>query len=183
MNYIIVSDIFGKTSYLTQFAQALNGEFIIVDPYDAQLQPVIDEELQYQQFISQCGHDGYFQKLNKVLDNIKTDTTIIGFSAGGAAAWRSQACTKNRYIKKLVAFYPNQIRYNLNLPATIPCELIFPYQEAHFDVSVIITSLQTKANVSCFQCDYGHGFMNPLSNNFDNQGYLYFSKRLFSDDL
>lgn len=182
MEYIIVSDIFGKTAHLSHFARQFTAKSIIVDPYNGHLQPVIDEQLQYDLFISECGHDNYFNKLNTILSRVTKATTLIGFSAGGAAAWRSQAAVKNPQIKKLVAFYPNQIRHHLDLVANVTCEFIFAKQEAHFDVGPIAASLEQQAKVKCQLVDYGHGFMNPLSKCFDSFGYQQYSHYLLTEN-
>ncbi|MBE0378816.1 dienelactone hydrolase family protein [Pseudoalteromonas prydzensis] len=181
MQYIIVSDIFGRTAHLTHFARQLHGTSIVVDPYQGQLQAVKDEQQQYYAFMAKCGHDHYLKKLNIILSRVAKPTTLIGFSAGGAAAWRSQAAVKNPHIKKLVAFYPSQVRHHLDVVATMECEFIFAKQEAHFDVLAIATSLAQQANVTCQLVDHGHGFMNPLSNCFDSVAYQQYSEYLIAE--
>lgn len=182
MQYIIVSDIFGRTAHLTHFARQLHGTSIVVDPYQGQLQAVKDEQQQYNAFLAKCGHDHYLKKLSIILSRVAKPTTLIGFSAGGAAAWRSQAAVKNPHIKKLVAFYPNQIRHHLDLVANVTCEFIFAKQEAHFDVRAIAASLEQQAKVTCQLVDYGHGFMNPLSKCFDSFGYQQYSNYLLTEN-
>ncbi|CAM4338002.1 dienelactone hydrolase family protein [Pseudoalteromonas ostreae] len=182
MKYIIVSDIFGKTAHLSNFAKQFTAKSIIVDPYDGQLQSVSDEQSQYDFFITACGHDNYFNKLNIILSRVAEPTTLIGFSAGGTAAWRSQAIVKNSQIKKLVAFYPNQVRHYLDLPANVACEFIFAKQEAHFDIHPVIACLEQQIKVQCQQVDYGHGFMNPLSKCFDSFGYQQYSQYLSTEN-
>ena len=181
MQYIIVSDIFGRTAHLAQFAQQLHGTSMVVDPFQGQLQAVIAEQQQYDIFMAKCGHDHYLKKLNIILSRVAQPTTLIGFSAGGAAAWRSQAVVKNPNIKKLVAFYPNQVRYHLDLVANVQCEFIFAKQEAHFDVLSIAANLELQAKVTCQLVDYGHGFMNPLAKCFDSVGYQQYSKYLVAE--
>lgn len=182
MEYIIVSDIFGKTAHLSHFARQFNAKSIIVNPYDGQLQPVIDEQLQYDLFITECGHDNYFNKLNTILSRVTKPTTVIGFSAGGAAAWRSQATVKNSQIKRLVAFYPNQVRHYLDLSASVACEFIFAKQEVHFDILPVLACLEQQIKVQCQRADYGHGFMNPLSKGFDSFGYQQYSQYLLTEN-
>ncbi|MFY8327543.1 dienelactone hydrolase family protein [Pseudoalteromonas sp. ZZD1] len=180
MKYIFVSDIFGKTAPLSHFARQFNAEHQIIDPYNGQLQAVVDEPLQYAHFVDKCDHDGYFQKLNSILTKVSESTTVIGFSAGGAAAWRSVAKVKNPHIKKLIAFYPSQIRHHLDVAAPIPCEIIFPRQEPHFDVYTVMEKVSTQHKITCKVSDYQHGFMNPLSAGFNSAGYQYFSQYLLA---
>lgn len=180
MRYIFVSDIFGKTAHLSHFASQFNAEHQIIDPYNGQLQAVVDESSQYTRFIEKCDHDGYLKKLNSTFNKVTQATTVIGFSAGGAAAWRSIAEINNPQIKKLIAFYPSQIRHHLDIKAPVPYEVIFPKQEPHFDVNKVIESVSEQHQISCQVSDYEHGFMNPLSTGFNSAGYQYFSQYLMS---
>jgi len=170
MKYIFVSDIFGKTAHLSHFAKQFNTDHLIVDPYNGELQAVTDDEQQYAHFMSKCNHNGYANKLNSIFENIATATTVIAFSAGGAAAWRSIAHVNNPHIKKLIAFYPNQVRHYLDVISPIPCELIFT-NEQHFDIHHVIKGLSAQKQIMCTVTDYKHGFMNPLSTGFNSAGY------------
>ncbi len=180
MKYIFVTDIFGMTAHLSHFARQFNAQYQIIDPYNGQLQTVVDEPLQYTRFMEECDHDGYFKKLNNALAKVDSATTVIGFSAGGAAAWRSVAEIKNPHIKKLIAFYPSQIRHHLNVNAPIPCEIIFPKNEPHFDVYTVMQKVSDQHQIRCQVSDYQHGFMNPLSAGFNSTGYQHFSQYLLA---
>lgn len=178
MNFLIVTDIFGKTPHLAHLARQLGPTVQFVDPFNNHLQSPVNEQLQYARFIQACGHDNYFEKVMFAFNRLSTPTTVIAFSAGGTAAWRSQARTKHNNIKRLVAFYPSQVRHYLSVDAKLPCEFIFPTKEAHFELPPIIAALQAKPNVECSQTEYQHGFMNPLSDGFDNQGFQKYSRQL-----
>ena len=102
-------------------------------------------------------------------------TTCIAFSAGASAAWRAQLLTGNTHLKKLIGFYPSQIRNYLALDAKVPCEFIFPASESHFNVDEVIKALSTKADVKCYKTNFLHGFMNEYSTNFNAQGLVEYS--------
>ena len=180
MNYLIVSDIFGLSTALVQLSNEVSANVSIVDPYNSKFQAIENEQDNYNNFIEQCGHDKYTAKLHKCFNELKVPTTCIAFSAGASAAWRAQLLTGNTHLKKLIGFYPSQIRNYLALGENVPCEFIFPKREVHFNVDEIISRLSDKASVECNKVDYLHGFMNRHSPNFDEQGYRDFCSYLKS---
>ena len=183
MHYIIVSDIYGKTPALHDFCKTLNTQFTLVEPYSGKEQAIVSEELNYKNFIKACGHNVYTAMLHKQFDRLTEPTICIAFSAGASAAWRAQLLTSNPHLKKVVGFYPSQIRNYLDLDASVPCEFIFPYHEVHFDVTAVINELNKKQNVICKPTDYCHGFMNKRSLNYNEQAYQYFCNYLTSNDF
>ena len=174
MNYLILSDIFGTTSALIDLAEQLNTQFCIVDPYNGEPQLIEREKEHYNSFKQQCGHDKYFEIVKEYFKTLSEPTTCLAFSAGASAAWRAQSITENPYLEKLVGFYPSQIRNNLAINAKINCEFIFPKHESHFDVTHVIQNLSLKRNVKCKMAQFDHGFMNKLSDNFNESAYAYF---------
>ncbi|AXV65018.1 MULTISPECIES: dienelactone hydrolase family protein [Pseudoalteromonas] len=180
MNYLLVSDIFGNTAHLSQLAQQLSGKVSLCEPYLGEIQTPVSEHVQYQHFLNQCGHDTYLERVYIKMAAVKRPTTIIAFSAGASAVWRAQAELQNPYIKKIIAFYPSQVRNHLDLSATVPCQFIFAHSEAHFDIAPVVATLRDKPNVSCEVSQYAHGFMNPLSDNFDHAGYQAYIEQLFT---
>ncbi|MDQ2043765.1 hypothetical protein NRL14_08500 [Pseudoalteromonas sp. 20-92] len=178
MNYLIASDIFGLTPAFTQFTEGFDTKVTVIDPYDNELQPIDSEEYNYNKFIQKCGHDKYTDKLQKCFAHLQAPTTCIAFSAGASAAWRAQLLTGNTHLKKLIGFYPSQIRNYLALDANVPCEFIFPKHEVHFNVDEVIAILNNKSAVKCNKTNYLHGFMNEHSVNYNEQAYNYFSHYL-----
>jgi hypothetical protein len=178
MNYLLVTDIFGKTAHLTQLAQQLRGKTCLCDPYSGQIQLPINEQFQYQHFLTHCGHDGYLEKVHLKMSSLREPTTIIAFSAGATAVWRAQAELKNTAIKRVIAFYPSQVRNHLELEASIPFRFIFPKKETHFELAPVVSALKAKAGVQCDITQHDHGFMNPLSDNFNQRAFQYFTKQL-----
>ncbi len=182
-SYLLVSDIFGKTAHLGLFAQQLCGNVDLFDPYKGELQPAMSEQFQYQRFLTYCGHDNYFENVHVKLAAIRQPTTVVAFSAGATAVWRAQAELRNDQIKNVIGFYPSQIRHHLELEASVPCRFIFPRSEVHFDIAPVIKALKSKANVDCEVTNFAHGFMNPLSDNFNQLGYQQFTKQLTKEKL
>lgn len=178
MDYLLIADIYGKTPHLASFARELPGKTMICDPYHGQLQAVNHEPLQYSIFMAECGHEVYQAKVEQLFSLISEPTVVIAFSAGASAAWRAQSVIFNNNIKRIIAFYPSQVRYSLELDARVPCEFIFPHSELHFDIQPIIRVLKKKALVNCIETQYGHGFMNPLSTQFDMTAYHYFTRQI-----
>ena len=175
MNYLIVSDIYGLTPALSKLSQAISSNLVIVDPYNNKIQAIESEQDSYNNFIQQCGHDKYTDKLLECFESLKVPTTCIAFSAGASAAWRAQLLTGNTHLKRLIGFYPSQIRNYLALDANVPCEFIFPESESHFNVDEVIKALSTKAGVKCYKTNFLHGFMNEYSTNFNAQGLVEYS--------
>ncbi|MDO6635582.1 hypothetical protein Q4540_07050 [Pseudoalteromonas carrageenovora] len=171
MNYIIVSDIFGLTPALTKLSDAIMAKTVIIEPYDGKSQPYDTEQHYYDKFIKNSSHDNYAAKVKNVFDELDSPTVCIAFSAGASAAWRAQLLTGNPHLKKLIGFYPSQIRNNLDVNATIPCEFIFPQNEPHFNVDDIINSLALKVGVKCSKTTFLHGFMNQYSVNFNTTAF------------
>ncbi|MBD1582756.1 hypothetical protein [Pseudoalteromonas sp. S16_S37] len=172
---LIVSDIYGHTANLDTFANELSGEVVICSPYMSK-QPARqkDESLVYEQFVNTIGHDGYMAKVEKSIASHKPDL-IIGFSAGAVAAWRALAHLKSNAPKKLIGFYPGQIRNYLHIHPNCPVDLYFPHQESHFELTPVIQTLKKTSWVSCTRTRYSHGFMNALSNHFNKYAYLHYT--------
>ncbi|KPZ58573.1 dienelactone hydrolase family protein [Pseudoalteromonas sp. P1-7a] len=171
MNYIIVSDIYGLTAPFKRLLDNIQVTSVAIDPYNGQLQLIDSEKYYYNKFINDCGHDNYAAKLLNVFNNLKEPATCIGFSAGASAAWRAQLLTGNPHLKKLIGFYPSQIRNHLDISAKVPCTFIFPHTEKHFNVDEVISALASKNQVTCNKTPFLHGFMNAYSANYDGNAY------------
>lgn len=186
MTILIVSDIFGQQHDLDDFACSLkcNEPIIFIDPYQGRYHHFTNEEHAYQTFLQHCGHDDYANIICDILNNITNNNTaimIIAFSAGASATWRALArlsLNKQANIKYFVGFYPSQIRHHLNLTVNYPTRLFFPQQEMLFSVDSVINVLKKKPSIRCIKTVYLHGFMNPLSINFNLQAKLLYIQEL-----
>ncbi len=173
MKRIIVSDIFGKTPALIALAELLNADMII-EPYHNNNKVFDDESQAYQYFSENIGLDSYAAQLANKIANVKEDVVLIGFSVGAAAIWQLSDIIANNIasnVKAAFCFYGGQIRHSTEISLQFDVTLIFPESEPHFNVSALIQLVSNKKHVNIKQVDYLHGFMNALSNNFNQRGY------------
>ncbi len=178
MQLLVISDIFGLTPVLETLARSLHPGAEILDPYLGRKYAFDGEEDAYQAFLAECGHDTYAERVRGCLSQLREPTRVIAFSAGAVAAWRALAELSTVKVTELVGFYPGQIRDYLMFDASVPTRLIFPNQEAHFDVEPVIRALSEKQRVVCEHSAYSHGFMNALSRHFSIAGYGEFIQKL-----
>jgi hypothetical protein len=172
---LIVSDIFGHTPNLDKFSHELGNNVIICSPYDCkQNLSMLSEKQIYDKYMAVIGHDGYADKVKKILIEAQPDL-IVAFSAGAVAAWRALAATPLKRVQKMIGFYPSQIRNYTSLRPQCHVDLYFPYKEAHFDILSVISKLKTAPGVHCFRTRYSHGFMNELSHNFNKNAYSHYT--------
>ncbi|MBA6351201.1 hypothetical protein [Colwellia sp. BRX9-1] len=170
MNIVIVSDVFGMTPALIKLKDKL-GVTTIVDPYNGKSMDFKNEAEAYSYFMAEVGLDRYISIVLEALVSLDGKTTLIGFSIGASAIWRISQTNENNFIKQAFCFYSSQIRNFTQIDPYFKINLIFPKNEAHFDVIELIKKLEVKANVKITQVEYLHGFMNYHSNNFNNTGY------------
>ncbi|WP_448566134.1 hypothetical protein [Thalassotalea ganghwensis] len=177
MKHLIISDIFGLTKPLLSFAQQLDNAEVI-DPYNGLATGFKSESEAYHYFIEHCGHDQYLHRVNECFRTAKKPESVIGFSAGATALWRYIAQPDAPTFKQVTGFYSGQIRHYLSLAPRQPIKLIFPVKEQHFDVNEVITQLAKNRQITIEQCDFHHGFMNPCSAHFNQQGYAHYLQQL-----
>lgn len=172
---IIVSDIFGRTPALERFAcdiaKKADDQAVIVAPYESLSPEFKDEREAYRYFTSNVGLDAYTDRLLCKIKSCKGKVRLIGFSAGASAIWRISAGEEANKISSAVLFYSSQIRHYPDIEPQFPVRLIFPQAEEHFDVNELMEVLVKKRNVKAEQTPFFHGFMNPLSKNFNQTAY------------
>ena len=188
MNIVFVADIFGLTDEFKDLCQqvtaslekllAVKCQLHMIGPYQQQPSLFTSESAAYQYFIENITLAGYVKSLKEQLTEITGNKILVGFSIGGSAIW--QLCANTRFKENLAAicFYSGQIRHMTKLTPNIPTRLIFPATESHFSITELRTALADKSSVTIEQTQYLHGFMNPLSSNFNQQAYQYYIKRL-----
>lgn len=194
MNIIFVADIFGLTDEFKDFSQQVAAnvaqlrqaeqplkeecQLHLIGPYLAQPQSFASEADAYQYFIENVTLEDYVKRLQQKLSAISGNKLLVGFSMGGSAIW--QLYSQNSVAQSLAAicFYSSQIRHMTQLTPNIPTRLILPAIEQHFSVIELSAVLQEKLAVVIEQSEYFHGFMNPLSTNYDQHAYQYYTKRL-----
>lgn len=181
-NILIVTDIFGYTNTietLKQRFESASETVTIIDPYDAKPMNFHDETEAYEAFNQRCGLENYAKACIEALDALSDENIIlIGFSMGASALWKALDGQKDKNIKAFYGFYASQIRHALEAKLYVPCTLIFPKYEKHFDIDKVITELVKHETVTCFKTAYLHGFMNPYSRHYDEVGFAQYSKMI-----
>nr|WP_321513780.1 dienelactone hydrolase family protein [uncultured Pseudodesulfovibrio sp.] len=174
MQIILVTEIWGRTAHVDLMAEAFDRAshaVTVIDPYDGHDRKFGNEQEAYAAFITQCGHDEYARRVCHAVSEAQEPVYLIGFSAGAGAVWQAVCQEQAHTIPGALCFYGSSIRTMLDAVPTVPVELIFPDHESHFDVQCVVQSLQGKPMTKCHVVPYGHGFMNPLSENYDGEGY------------
>ncbi len=175
---VIASDIFGCTPELIECANQLaHSNYHLVSPYSPG-QYFDDESHGYDAFIQQGGIDGYIQKLTHAIAAISKPVDLLGFSAGGAAAFYVCATEIAHSVRKSWCFYPGQVRHYTHMIPQVSCRITFASNEAHFDVSEVMTALGEKPNLNLATCEFSHGFMNRRSMGFDEMGYQDYLRKI-----
>lgn len=185
-NLLICSDIFGVSDDLVNFTDqiaASENNSLILDPYDGCPQSFVDESSAYAAFIEAGGIDAYVRCINDAISELNRNSMIVGFSAGGAAAWRSLSLNPSAQVAQLIAFYPGQIRHYLDDCPPCPSRIIMPNSEPHFDVRRVEKILSAMSAVKTDTTPFMHGFMNPLSKGYSEEAYQYYLKKLKSGSV
>lgn len=177
---VVLSDIFGLCDGLERLLADLSQAdtvFDVIDPYRKIRQQFADEVQAYAAYSAKCGHDAYAAIAAQALqNNVQPIDLAIGFSAGATALWRALAISNSTAVKQAVLFYPGQIHQHLAVKPPIPTQVIFGYSEPHFDVASVCAQLQSKQGVSAQYTHFKHGFMNPASSAFNQQGYQQYAR-------
>lgn len=179
VNIILVADIYGKTVELEEIANILSIEgdqIIIIDPYRGYSQNFLSESSAYRYFMENVELQSYGERVLKAVVHTQGRTLLIGFSMGASAIWSISDKLGSRLDLEAICFYGSQIRDYASIYPLIKIELIFPEHESHFSVTKLITQLSGLGNkrVTCQTTPYSHGFMNRLSDKFNQRAYEYF---------
>jgi dienelactone hydrolase len=172
MRIVLATEIHGRSAHVETLAARLSahGRVEIVDPYEGKPQAFAGEAEAYAAFLAGGGHAAYAEHLAGALKKSGPDTFLLGFSAGAGAAWLAAADPALPRPLGLIGFYGSRIREAPELTPRCPAVLVWPVREEHFDVDALAARLARTPGVTCLRTPYGHGFMNPLSLNFDAEG-------------
>jgi len=175
INTVVITDIFGRSPALEKLCSSLEGDssnkIKIIDPYAGQYITFTDEKQAYQHFIESGGIDGFAKKILKEVTIKKLPKKIIAFSVGASALWSISENSQLNHIKQAIGFYGSQIRRYQAINPIFPFQLYFPDRESHFNVDELQKNITQKEKVTTIKTSYLHGFMNELSDNFDNKAY------------
>ena len=180
MLLLIATDIFGIGPHIDDMIHRVlppNVNCMVIDPYGAQEQNFSSEQDAYEIFTEEGGIDLYCENLTRALEELNPDF-VIGFSAGGAALYKSLSLLSDSSVQGLLAFYPSQIRHFDDFTPSVPTSIIFPEKEPHFDVQVLGENLGQISNVQCEYAKFAHGFMNPYSDNYSEEAEELYIERI-----
>ena len=181
MKLLIITDIFGRTKALDDFANYFDEKPIsieIVDPYNGEYRNFDTEAHAYKSFQKEIGLDNYTNLLRQKVKNVNSKRVVLlGFSVGASAIWAaSQHIDIEEKLYKGICFYSSQIRNYLDTNPNFEIELYFAESEPSYEVGEVATNLAKKKRVECFSTNYMHGFMNKLSKNFNEKGFYKYQK-------
>lgn len=172
MYVLLATEIYGRNAHVAALASRLSavGEVAVVDPYDGKPQTFADEAAAYATFLARGGHVAYAERLAGALRTTGPDAFLVGFSAGASAAWLAAANPELPRPRGLIGFYGARIREAAGRVPRCPAVLVWPAREDHCDVDALAAKLARTPDVTCLRAPHGHGFMNPLSPQFDADG-------------
>ncbi len=183
MNKVIVTDIFGRTREIDALARAVGSVTTIIDPYDGKNLTFAAESTAHECFMTHVGIPAYGRLVATRLAEIQKIDLIIGFSVGAAAVWGISSTIPAQKIDRAVCFYGAQIRHATEVVPGFPMVHILPEKEPGFDIDGLAETLSRKPAVTIHKTGFLHGFMNPLSPNFNQAGYDDWLDRLRRDQL
>ncbi|WP_338668930.1 dienelactone hydrolase family protein [Pseudodesulfovibrio methanolicus] len=169
MEIILATEIWGRTPHIDALAGRLRphaDRVTVADPFDGRDPHFATEEQAYAAYLDHGGLEPYARRVTDLVREAARPVLLIGFSAGAGAAWAA-ACTPGVPLRRACCFYGSAIRTMADRAPLAPVDLIFPDREPHFDVDALAAALRAKPLVTCRRADAGHGFMNPLSENYD----------------
>ncbi|RLC02800.1 MAG: hypothetical protein DRH34_06765 [Deltaproteobacteria bacterium] len=181
MDLFLVADIFGRTPALETICEKLSqmvSDVQIIDPYNGVNLEFKTEAHAYDYFMTRVGLEKYQSILTDRIDPSGPNIVLIGFSVGASAIWGISPQLSLKHVKKAFCFYGSQIRHQTGVFPVFDVELIFPEQEPHFNVDILISRLHKKNRVTCTRTDGLHGFMNELSLHFNPACYADFIEYL-----
>jgi len=181
MKLLVVTDIFGRTQAVIDFASELSEtyeEIEIIEPYDGENHQFENEDEAYRKFNEVCGIRTFSTKLEAILEKQINPVEVIGFSVGATCTWEMTSRKVSQKIRKAMCFYGSKIREKTEISPRCQTTLIFPKFEAGFDLEETIKKIESKENVEIIRTNFLHGFMNKCSINYSESAYDKYLKLL-----
>lgn len=158
---VIIPEIYGINQYILDWTK-----FFKEQGYDTFCVNLSQEQLVYQYSQSNEAYQAFvknnsFERYREIaidIDELRkyyNKIIVFGSSVGATIAWRLSA---SPYCDGMIGFYGSRIRDYLDVNPVCPCLLIFPEQEASFEVKSIIPRLEQKDKVDTLVLPGCHGF-------------------------
>jgi len=129
------------------------------------------EEVAYLHFIEDIGFESAFQKVKKLIVQVRAQYKyifLVGFSIGATIAW---LCSNESNISDgVIGYYGSRIRDYIDVTPKCPVLLLFPTEEKSLNVEELISSLE-RMNVDIHILNGKHGFSDPFNKNYCEQSY------------
>lgn len=175
MDLILVTDIFGNTPHVADMAEELFPVYAniqVVDPYEGVHPDFGSEQEAYEHFQEACGLEKLTGMTEKAILSGRSRVIAVGFSVGATAVWDlAGRAAVSRNMHRAICFYGSRIREKLHIKPQCETIVIFPRHEDQCDVDAIHDTLCGRNNITCIKTQYLHGFMNPCSRNFQEEGF------------
>ena len=172
---ILLHEIYGKNRHILKIQQRLeHAGYQVVCPNLLNREKPFDYEEQaeaYTSFIGQGGFSTAAKQVNSLVHSLRGKyrrVFIVGYSVGATIAWllsRQQVPPDG-----IVGFYGSRIRDYPDIIPLCPALLVFPREEASFDVSGLVRILNGRTNLEIIQVHALHGFADPWSAHYSEGG-------------
>ena len=181
MNTLLATEIYDLNEHVEAMARRLaacGGNVAIVDPYSGARPGLMTEQDAYARFLRDCGPERFAMLVAARAKEWGGEPfCAVGFSAGASAVW-ALACGNGPLPAHAFCFYGSGIRHMRELAPRCSVDAVLPCREPHFDVAALGRDLAAHLNVTHHATPWLHGFMNPLSPNFDAEGHALWLSRI-----
>ena len=169
---VLIPEIYGINQYIKDWA-----DFFKLKGYDTYCMDLsgcdrsfsyTETKEAYNHFMTAVGLEQY-KEVDRCLKKLRDHyhkIIVFGSSVGATIAWR---LTESQSCDGMIGYYGSRIRDYLDVNPICPCLLIFPEQEASFDVQSVIPTLERKQKVKTHVLPGNHGFADPYGNDFHLQ--------------
>lgn len=163
----IVTDVFGNTPAIANFARQFDIPSLIAAPRYVNQGQFPTEQLAYHAFIAEGGVAAYAEQVSQLMQAHQASLRFaIGFSAGASALWLNSESAAMSGLEQAVLFYGSRIRDHREIKPHCPLRMVFAEQEAAFEPAELVRDLRQRGHDAELVKGSKHGFMNPYSNGF-----------------
>lgn len=181
---IVLHEIYGINNHIQRVCQRFSNKgFDIICPNLIRLQEPFRNSMEkeaYHHFINNIGFDTAATQVKEIIKEAKNQYKsiyLVGYSIGATIGWLCS--NKEDALNGIVGYYGSRIRDYLDVVPKCPSLLIYPTEEASFNVKELADTLK-KQNIKTYILEGKHGFANPYSNNYSKESFE-ISEKLVDD--